>query len=270
MNNTLKNITIVSPNGNITALVPDTNRSSDELFQINNTVLATYPTVEQVAFYDLEQDGTVKMRMAGNELCVNGLRALSFFALNGKTGSCQILVENIGEFLCGVDEEGNSWIELPLFSTQNVLTETDSGVTQVDLPGMTHLLIPLDENFAEKNGEFTSDETSAIFTELASRNLDQLFPAAGVMYYRRKENKILLLPIVWVRDIQTFILENACGSGTLALVGKLYWEEQISLGQQAVIQFPSGEILYTTIFLTAGESSPKIRISGQTALVNQK
>jgi len=53
----------------------------------------------------------------------------------------------------------------------------------------------------------------------------------GVMFIRRKKDKIFLEPVYWVRDIKTLFYETACGSGTtsVGLVEAQKQQKSISL-----------------------------------------
>ncbi|MBP7841674.1 hypothetical protein KA037_03315 [Patescibacteria group bacterium] len=57
-------------------------------------------------------------------------------------------------------------------------------------------------------------------------------------------NIISLYPVVWVRDMQTFIFESACGSGTIAYA--LYTYQLTKSTHVSVLQ-PSGSILEVEI-----------------------
>ena len=41
--------------------------------------------------------------------------------------------------------------------------------------------------------------------------------AAGVMFIERKNGKIILSPVVFVKEINTLFYETACGSGSVAV-----------------------------------------------------
>ena len=59
-------------------------------------------------------------------------------------------------------------------------------------------------------------------------------PAAGVMFVYKTNTSTSLYPIVWVRDIQTFVFESACGSGTIAYA--LYNYQLTKLSCVSVLQ----------------------------------
>ena len=54
-------------------------------------------------------------------------------------------------------------------------------------------------------------------TQMRQRHHLENEPAAGVIWWRECQGQLEMLPLVHVRDADTTFLENACGSGALAL-----------------------------------------------------
>lgn len=87
---------------------------------------------------------------------------------------------------------------------------------------------------------------------LEKLRLTQAVPAAGVMFVSRKNNRLKIDPVVWVRDIKTLFYETACASGTTAVaLAKTVKAENKSKTKISILQ-PSGKLLKVLIKLKNG------------------
>ncbi len=69
--------------------------------------------------------------------------------------------------------------------------------------------------------------------------------AVGIMFVERIQEYIKIYPVVWVRMIDTFFFENACGSGTVAVSMVESWLTQKT--NKYAIKQPSGDLLEAKI-----------------------
>ena len=170
---------------------------------------------EQVGFLVLPDK---HLEMAGGEFCGNASRSAAIllslatgettvaFTISGYCGVVRARVENIqgGHF-----DVTAYFDRLPIDCRLRALTN-GSQVTIVDLGGIVHVVI---------EGPFPSPANKyecchrAIVSEL---NL-QHRSAVGVIWITRETGGVIMHPVVWVRDIDTFFYEQSCGSGTIAV-----------------------------------------------------
>ena len=71
-------------------------------------------------------------------------------------------------------------------------------------------------------------------------------PAVGIMYARETEKGWTIIPIVWVKSIDTLFYETACGSGTVALAQALAFRNKQSITDLSVIQ-PTGSAIKASV-----------------------
>lgn len=258
-------VVLIDPNRNRTAFITNVNRSPEDMKTINGAIMQQPWQVEQVAFYD-QMGSQILMRMAGNELCVNGIRALAFLILNGKVGQVEINVVSIGQFQAGVLKNEKtavveSWIQLNIPASEPVVSDILGDQCQtVPMEGISHLTTPA--NLAQTNDLEPYNQQA--LEGLSELDLLQSCPAAGVMFYQViSSEKIDLLPVVWVREVETLFAENACGSGTMATIATLLQQGVTLADQIQVTQATSGEVL--TVILNPDRKS--LRLSGKTNYV---
>lgn len=178
---------------------------------------------EQAGFCQLRER---RLRMAGGEFCVNATRAFgALLALEeartarqegGRHDAMQKYAFSVQvsgwQGPVGVRVRGGlpEWqvaadLELPACPVQ----QPAPGVTLVRLPGIAHLL--LDERHVFPEDFLAASALLRREYELAA------LPASGVVWWRQVQHQLEMFPVVHVRDAGTTCLENACGSGALAL-----------------------------------------------------
>lgn len=219
---------IYNPAGNITALVIGDKYSVEQKRIINNEIMMKEPKVEQVGFLSNED---VKLTMAGGEFCGNATRcAVSYYIKKQKSLEIQI---NNQKLQAGMDENENIWCEIPI--EQYKIAELDKNIYKVILKGITIIVI---KNIKQNNN----------LKQLAKKiiryyNIDD--EAVGVMFENKIKEYIEIYPVVWVKNINTLFLENACGSGT---IGVTMLESYLNKeSNKYSIKQPSGEFLDTEI-----------------------
>ncbi|MBQ1228949.1 MAG: hypothetical protein IIX87_03650 [Firmicutes bacterium] len=222
------NIIVADPAGNITIFVKD--RFGREDYQNVATQLLAMEELkgEQVAFIlDVPECGRAegRMEMCGLEFCGNASRSYGL-----------IRAHEMG--ICG---EGKVFIDIS--GCNEILTvdvNTETGFTKVKMPlpvSMTEFdlsKLPIDDlkgnpmaemllrraylvNFGGIVHIVLSDiqakpETFELIKDVVMEKYNP--PAIGVMFCDSRENK--MIPVVYVRDVDTTYFEGSCGSGTTA------------------------------------------------------
>lgn len=206
---------------------------------------------EQAGFCQLREK---RLRMAGGEFCVNATRAFgALLALEAARTAGQggeDMPQGPREFACEVQVSGwqgpvgvrvrgclPEWqvaadLSLPACPVQ----QPAAGVTLVRLPGIAHLLLD------ERHG-FPDDFLAASALLRREYDLEKL-PASGIVWWRQVQHQLEMFPVVHVRDAGTTCLENACGSGALALGLRLC---PAGLRRRFDILQPGGEPLTVTV-----------------------
>lgn len=190
--------------------------------------------IEQIWFLSCE---TKTLIMAGGEFCANAARAAIWQLLAGRPWTTILSVSWYdGSVYGSVLVDGRVRLELKKDFCRS-LCINDALLGIVHLQWISHLIVPVREELIIE----TLKDTAKWFLEkfwLLSHD------AAGVMFISAVNNIISLYPVVWVRDMQTFILESACGSGTIAYA--LYAYQLTKATHLSVLQ-PSGSILEVEI-----------------------
>lgn len=206
---------------------------------------------EQAGFCQLRER---RLRMAGGEFCVNATRAFgALLALEaaraaGQGGdgcpqdqrafACEVQVSGwqgpVGLRVRGCLPEWQVAADLTLPACP--VQQPAAGVTLVRLPGIAHLLLD------ERHG-FPDDFLAASALLRREYGLEAL-PASGIVWWRQVQHQLEMFPVVHVRDAGTTCLENACGSGALALGLRL-----CPAGERRIFTIlqPGGEPLTVTV-----------------------
>lgn len=230
-----------SPGGNATLLFPDLGQRPAEQARIAALALdQACLGGEQAGFVNLPQK---RLRMAGGEFCVNASRSVGALLAHAAAGRCaeQAALEGCAPSptrLPGDDRlspdaperldeiQVSGWqtpvrlrtrgtapcwrVEALLRLPSCPIATVEEGAHLVRLPGICHLLLgaaahPL------------PDDCHAAAAHMRQRFELEAEPAVGVIWWRERQGQLEMLPLVHVRDAGTTFLENACGSGALAL-----------------------------------------------------
>ena len=273
-----------SPGGNTTLLFPDSGQRPAE--QARLAALALDPAMlggEQAGFVHLAQG---KLRMAGGEFCVNASRAvgaLLAYTAQGSSpeqGVLEGLATDVAQPMGNAAAEHaertdeiqvsgwNSPVRLrtrgaaPLWQVEALLrlpacsiTTVEQGAHLVRLPGICHLLL---------GGPAHSlpEDCYAAAAQMRQRHHLENEPAAGVIWWRECQGQLEMLPLVHVRDAGTTFLENACGSGALALALRL---ARSGTRRAFSIMQPGGSALEVRLFTENG--AEMAGVDGPVALV---
>ena len=207
-----KKYNIYIPSGNPTALVIGIENNIDTRRYINDEIIYKYNGfVEQVGFVNENKNEAVLL-MAGGEFCGNATRSAIYYYLDGKPGIININVLGVDlELTGGIDKENNVWVDMPIMKSNFIRKNNDNSII-VKIPGITHLVIEYSN--VPKEYKNNLEEYSKIM--LKKYNLTKEV-AAGVMYIKREKESIYLFPYVYVKSVNTWFFETACGSGTTAV-----------------------------------------------------
>ena len=219
---------IFNPAGNITALVIGDEYNWKQRRLINNKIMEKETIVEQVGFISQKNR---KLTMAGGEFCGNATRCATLYYI-GEQQSIELEINN-DKIKAGINGKSEVWCEVPTEGYN--IEKISENIYKVILKGITILVV-------KKIANHIDLKQSAI-NLIQKYNLDD--NAIGVMFVNNVENIIKIYPIVWVKEINTLFLENACGSGTIAVTMLESWLKNSS-NKYNVMQ-PSGDILKADI-----------------------
>lgn len=168
--------------GNRTSLVWDCPK--ENRLEISNKLLSSE---EQVGFIDETKDKIPYLAMMGNELCINAMIALGYALMGNGT----FYASGIPDPVRFSNTKNDTTITLPI-----TYTHVDNFVL---FEGIGYLC-------TTKNTKPTKNELKKLAEKY---NL----PAFGYAVYTNN----VLNPYVYVRDVHSYFLETACGSGSIAI-----------------------------------------------------
>ena len=242
---------IYRPTGNDTALVLGIVNNPQLRQRINDKIMRQNPNVEQVGF--IKTTPPYQLMMAGGEFCGNATRSATFLILKGKSGQIKLKVSGTKQILiAGVDKKGNAWTQIPIPQDIKIFNPMPT-ISIVNLEGITQVVTPLPPNL--------SNIKEIGFKLLKQLNLLTTTPAAGATFYQSTPSGIKILPVVWVRDIQTLFCETACGSATAAIGIIKSLNTDKSVVNLPVIQ-PTGQIINVNVSLSIKRTIKNVTISG--------
>lgn len=229
---------IYNPAGNITALVIGDKYTKEEKNRINQEIMKKEKKVEQVGFISETEE---RLTMAGGEFCGNATRSAVKYYLEKKNTTTVQLKINDYNIRSGINDD-EIWCEIPIPQDKNLIQERTKKITQVNLSGITIVLLDYEKNINLK------EKAVQLIEELELQEKE----AVGIIF---KEKNDKIIPVVWVKAINTLFEENACGSGSIAYA--LAESAQNNKRKFDIIQ-PSGEKL-TVEITTKG----KVILSGK-------
>lgn len=206
---------IEAAGGNATAIMVIDNLQERSWYEINGTQLMKETEkfgVEQAGFLIPSAD---HYEMSGGEFCGNAARSAALILSRIKQqnefsftmSGCLYPVEAEVEFDGDKANVKCTFKGLPSDVTEVQVLQGRTAKL-IDLGGIAHVLI---------EGEFPKDDYEKkhrqVCQELGLLNHD----AVGVDWFQRFDNGVHLDPVVWVRAIDSFFYETACGSGTIAV-----------------------------------------------------
>lgn len=234
-------LTITRPSGNDTGLIRGLVKRGLKK-KINDLVEQAFPNVEQVGFYDFDKKVKIGLlEMAGGEFCGNATRSTAYLLLNGEIGEISMKVSGISKVLtAGVKKKNTAFTQVPIITDFSAIQQLAKDVVLVEIEGITHLITQKPENLPKEKLKIEGKKLLKTYDLLQSRK------CAGVMYLSKDGTKLVMDPIVWIRDVATLYYETACASGATA-VG--VWEAYKSKKNKTSIKIlqPSGQLLTATV-----------------------
>lgn len=233
MQNAQSTYIIEAAGGNATAIVVLNEAMNREDYSSQGAILMDTTEkfgVEQAGFLVPDDN---HFEMSGGEFCGNAARAaaLLFSKFNGNARSCVFTMSGYTGPVEGTVEwadEDNANVTVHFASlpveVQKLTVNGDVPAELVDLGGIVHVLIE-----AEMPDDYEAQH-KAITAELGLQERG----AVGVCWIVRKDGRIMLHPVVWVRSIDSFFYETACGSGSIAAA--------VATGSEKIVQ-PSGQTI---------------------------
>ena len=267
-------IMVADPAGNITIFVKDS-FDREQYPAVAGQLLADKELKgEQVAFIlDTPAGGGAdgKMEMCGLEFCGNGSRSFGLITakkmgIKGK-GSVNVDVSGCDEILTvEVDTEKNyTKIKMPnplsvskIDLSQLPIGDTDSAIRQqlkraavLDFGGILHVVLK-GVTADRKNFDIIKDYMMEKYNP----------PALGVMFCGKdagEKELCPLVPVVYVKDVDTTYFEGSCGSGTTACAAAFGLEKGEGT-YRFVFPQPAGTIESTVVI--AGGKVDRVFIEG--------
>lgn len=264
--------TVYSASGNPTALVWAFSQSEEKRKEINEEIMAQNSMVEQVGFLlpnacgitypgvgGTTISGIFSLKMAGGEFCGNAARCAIYAYLRGEEGIIDLSVSGAERPVRGglrtlKDGSKEVWCSIPVpAQAAECLLPVDEGWI-VRLGGIVHLVI---EGGTQPGIDTNSPEEKKAFAfELLKKYGLNREPAAGVIWITgrkgetREQAQLSILPVVYVREINTLFCETACGTGTVA-AALVYSQKNKSSFRLSAVQ-PSGEALSVEVQYSSG------------------
>jgi diaminopimelate epimerase len=241
----LKQVVVTRPGGNDTALVFDVVDARDYK-ELNAYIQSKKPEIEQVMF--VENEGvSPKGMMAGGEFCGNATRSLGYYLLKGKNGTIDVSVSGAKTPLSVTVKDKSARTQIPIINDAKSVTFLNDTDSLVRLEGITHLVLESGSEDARKIAAVSEVEKQKLMARQLLEKHDLMEqPAAGVMVLSRHQNAFKLLPFVYVKAVDTFYAETACGSGSVA-VGLVFAKKQGKPIHDVEIQQPSGQFLMVNV-----------------------
>ena len=181
---------------------------------------------EQAGFID---PTIYTLAMAGGEFCLNAARSFgAYLAWDMGEENTTIIVsgwpEPVNITCLGKAPLWHVRARLPLPPIS--LTELEPGIIKVALPGITHLL--LDDTHILQHSDIVT-----VHAQMRKHFGLEEEACVGLVWWEQTRAGCAITPLVYVRDTQTTVWEQACGSGSLACA--------LGLGLDAcTIRQPSG------------------------------
>ncbi len=254
-----------SPGGNTTLFFDAQAASPEDRAKVARAALPSEQLGgEQVGFVNERKRS---LHMAGGEFCLNATRA--FGALldwkdsqgpRDRNAPRTFTISVSGwptKILTLVSGQPPVWkVTAELALPDCPMRQVDENVCMVRLPGIVHLL------FDGARRPFPDDGPGAMQDLRRAYALEEEACVGGI-WWSLRQGRVEMLPLIHVRDAGTTILENACGSGALAL--SLHLAEKSRESRFSLLQ-PGGSTLEVVLLGTGPQRMA--RVSGPVALVS--
>lgn len=206
------------------------------------------PLVEQCCYVTEADDASAvaKVRMFGDEFCVNATRSVAWLLSDGI--NCQGLIESSGvdKTLKYRVQNSEVSLEMPLPANKQELISVVREGSLVYLEGIAQLVI----TSPKLRRELTPRERLTELLKSKSYGLTD-WPAIGVSYYDAGNDSAEFC--VWVKRVNTMFDETACGSGTAAIGAVIASERKAPMPLELNVVQPSGEAIKVTAVYGGGK-----------------
>ena len=256
------NYTKYSPTGNVTLLV--TSPVPREDHGAVAAALLQRLGGEQVGYVERPGDdrAAARLQMMGGEFCGNAAMSLGALLARQAVAAHVVLEVSGSEGLvpCDIRRHGKGWVgtvKMPVpTAIRTVTLPRDSGMVTaplVELPGIAHLILPMDGNLGEAQLRRRLPEWNAAIGA----------DALGALLW--DESASAIDPLVYVPSAGTLVRENGCGSGSAA-VG-CWLARRTGHDHRADIRQPGGTIAVDARFRDGAFTS--VTITGRVTLVEE-
>lgn len=208
---------VFDPSKNITALIISKVDPSSYI-DISKKIMDKESQVEQVGFLTYDGGLDILLRMAGGEFCGNAtMCAAVYCAMKNDLSKASVRVK-----VLGVDEiinvevkktNDNEWegiVKMPkALEIKNVTFPDGKILPVVFYSRIAHIIIQDDVGIKSIHDKERAELTIKKYCDFLK------VPALGMMYFNSKDAN--LVPLVYVKSVDTLFWENSCASGTTAV-----------------------------------------------------
>lgn len=265
----IKQIYILNPGGNITAIVKDKVPQrlqaflAEKILNQYNQFRSKFKQIEQVCFEEkpINPQAGAKLRLSGGEFSGNATLCFGYLKTKNKksvnleiSGAQDVLkVEKIGQSIKA---------QMPcLKNIKQVRKISREGYAVIFLNGITQVIVNR-SNFLNQTQE------KKIGLKIIKNNQLEKQPAAGILFTKKTGEKIKMRPYVYFKKGAKWGLykETACGSGSTAVAINQYFLKQKNIKDLKIIQ-PSSKILNASVKKTKNKLEAWIK--GKVKLIYQ-
>lgn len=218
---------LADPAGNITALVTSA-VPRDSYKSVTQKIMNKHSNVEQVGFVSFNNN-SVMLNMSGDEFCGNAAMSAAalYYMVSGKENTfsvvvsvfgtdkpVEVIVNKVGDFFeCECKLYPPVSIDNISFEVQN----TEYRFPLVCFEGIMHIIA--DETLSKTAAQ-------SIIKKLAGKLPSK---ALGIMLLNAEKTR--MIPLVYVKDVDTLFFEKSCASGVCAVASMCNYGDKIELSQ---------------------------------------
>lgn len=237
---------VFDPSKNITALIISKVDPSSHV-EISKMIMDKEPQVEQVGFLTYDGGLDISLRMAGGEFCGNAtMCAAVYCAMKNDLSNANIKVKVFGvdeiinvEVKKTNDDEWEGIVKMPkALEIKDVTFPDGKTLPVVFYSRIAHIIIQDDGGIKPIHDKEGAELTIKKYCDFLK------VPALGMMYFNSKDSN--LVPLVYVKSVDTLFWENSCASGTTAVGAWLFNKENENNAAKRLkidVNQPSGAIL---------------------------
>lgn len=220
--------TKISPGGNMTILI--WNKVDRKKYsKIANILMDNIYNLgaEQVGYVEKSKNkkAIAHLQMMGGEFCGNATRSLAYMLVRKKTKGIEIK-NNIASFFLTVsgvkkplkvevscDKKNNpisAKIEMPIYNNPEAIYKKND-LNIVLLEGISHIIVD------EKDKKFNEKSYKKDFLKIKKESELKNKEAISVIWKKENQDRsILIKPVIWVKETNSYYYETSCASGTIA------------------------------------------------------